>query len=61
MHIVKREFQVINLVKDSSSDRVVQIFNYYEFLLGSRELFEKIFGIILADRGKEFNKFLELE
>lgn len=61
MHIVMCEFQFINLVKDSSSGRVVQIFNYYEFLLGSRDLFEKIFGIILADRGREFNKFLELE
>ena len=61
MHRVQFQFQLFCLVKDGTAEFVVEIFDYFEVLLGSREAFEKIFGIILTDRGDEFNFFERLE
>ena len=61
LHKVNIKFQLLCLVPNGKAESVVWLFNYIEITLGSRELFEKIFGIILADRGKEFNFFLQLE
>ncbi|MDO5329662.1 MAG: helix-turn-helix domain-containing protein [Coriobacteriia bacterium] len=57
LHSPKCKFQFINLLGSGQATGVVKLFDYYEELLGSRELFEKIFGTILADRGKEFDYF----
>lgn len=54
MHNPKLEFQLMHLVHSDTSDAVVELFNYLEKLLSSREEFNRVFPIFLLDRGKEF-------
>ena len=61
IHQPKLEFQLLQLVKSSSSFEVVNILDYYEKLLGSRKKFNKIFPGFLVDRGREFDFWKELE
>ena len=61
MHNPLREFQFYNLIRDGRAERIIKIFDMYEEYLGSMELFKKIFGLILADRGDEFDMYNMLE
>lgn len=61
MHNPLREFQFYNLIIDGRAERIIKIFDMYEEYLGSMELFKKIFGLILADRGDEFDMYNMLE
>lgn len=61
LHNPKRKFQFMFLVKNGTPYEIVKLFDYLEKLLGSRSMFKKIFGVILADRGREFNLFKQME
>lgn len=61
MHNPKSKFQFISLLANGGPTQVVKLFDYYEKLLGSPEKFEKVFGILLADRGHEFDYIAEME
>ena len=53
------QFHILLLAHDSK--HVNEAFNSLEKYLGSREEFERILGIIILDRGPEFDGFRELE
>ena len=55
IHSVAHKFQFYNLLSENTAKNIVAILDMYELYLGSTEEFEKIFGILLADRGSEFD------
>lgn len=59
--LVARSFQFYLKKKHRAPDGVVGIFDMLERYLDSREAFKRIFGIIPADRGSEFNDFEGME
>ena len=61
LHIVSRCFQFYLYKKHACSDGVVAWLDAIERSLGSRELFESIFGILLVDRGIEFDNWEGME
>ncbi len=61
LYMVALSFQFFLLQKDGSKERVVASLDALEIYLGSPEAFERIFGIILADRGSEFDDFDGME
>ena len=61
IHSVAHKFQFYNLVPDKKPANIVKILDMFEIYLGSAEVFEKIFGILLADRGSEFDYIEEIE
>lgn len=61
MHIVARAFQLYLRKHHAYSFDVVAWFDCLERLLGSREAFEHIFGIMLLDRGCEFDDWEGME
>ena len=60
IHSVAHKFQFYNLLPKNTADKIVAVLDMYEVYLGSAEEFEKIFGILLADRGREFD-FIEIQ
>lgn len=61
MHLVAYVFQFYILKEHASSKATVAAFDHIERVLGSPEAFEAIFGIILADRGSEFDDWQGME
>lgn len=61
MHIVARKFQFYIKKRHAISADTVAILDYIECKLGSREAFEAIFGILLCDRGPEFDDWEGME
>lgn len=59
--LVAHSFQFYFKKEHGTPDGVVGIFDMLERYLDSREAFLRIFGIILADRGSEFNNFKGME
>lgn len=59
--LVARSFQFYFKKKHGTPDGVVGIFDMLERYLDSREAFKRIFEVILADRGSEFNNFEGME
>lgn len=61
IHSVAHKFQFYNLLPENTAKNIVAILDMYELYLGSTEEFEKIFGILLADRGSEFDFIEDIE
>lgn len=61
LHFVTLRFQIYVLLSKKSSDCVVAALDYLEQLCGGKEVFKKIFGVILTDRGCEFDDYLGIE
>ena len=61
LHLVRHSFQFYILQPDGSPRCTVAAFDAIETYLGSPEAFEAIFGIILADRGSEFDDWAGME
>ena len=61
IHSVTHKFQFYNLLPKNTADKIVAVLDMYEVYLGSTEEFEKIFGILLADRGSEFDFIEDIE
>ncbi|MBQ9021028.1 MAG: hypothetical protein IJ113_03290, partial [Eggerthellaceae bacterium] len=55
LHLVRHSFQFYILQPDGSPRCTVAALDAIETYLGSPEAFEATFGIILADRGSEFD------
>ena len=60
LHLVAASFQFY-LLHDGTSASTVAAFDALETYLGSVEAFRAVFGIVLADRGSEFNDFAGME
>ncbi len=61
IHSVAHKFQFYNLLSENTAKNVVAVLDMYEIYLGNTEELEKIFGILLADRGSEFDFVAEIE
>lgn len=61
LHVVARAFQIYLLKKHASPKATVIWFDVVEQACGSRALFEAIFGILLLDRGVEFDDWEGME
>lgn len=61
LHIVSRAFQIYLLKEHSSPKATVDALDAMERLLESREAFEAVFGIMLFDRGTEFDDWEGME
>ena len=61
LHLVSAAFQFYFLKKHGISSEVVRLFDCIEQTLGSPEAFEALFGILLVDRGTEFDDWEGME
>jgi hypothetical protein len=61
LHIVAAAFQAYLLKEHASAQAVVTWLDVIERARGSREAFEAVFGILLADRGVEFDDWAGME
>lgn len=61
LYMLSFSFQFYLLQTDGSAERVVAAFDALEIYLKKPEIFEQIFGIILADRGHEFDDWEGME
>ena len=61
LHLVRHSFQLYLLQADGSAARTVAALDAIETCLGSPGAFEAVFGIILADRGAEFDDWAGME
>ena len=61
LHLVRHSFQLYLLQADGSAARTVAALDAIETYLGSPGAFEATFGIILADRGAEFDDWAGME
>lgn len=61
LHIVSRVFQIYLLKKHASPQATVASLDALEQACGFREAFEAIFGILLVDRGVEFDDWEAME
>ncbi len=61
LHIVSTKFQFHLLKEHGSAQATVAWFDALEKYLGSRSAFENIFGILLLDRGVEFDNWKDME
>lgn len=61
MHIVARAFQLYLPKKHADAKATISCLDALERLLGSPEAFEAIFGILLVDRGVEFDDWEGME
>ncbi|MBQ3328787.1 MAG: IS30 family transposase [Eggerthellaceae bacterium] len=61
LHLVRHSFQLYLLQAGLAAELTVAAFDAIETYLGSPEAFEAIFGIILADRGVEFDDWAGME
>lgn len=61
MHIVARSFQIYLRKPHASAKDTVACLDHMERLMGSAGAFEAVFGILLADRGVEFDDWEGLE
>lgn len=60
LHFISLRFQIYILLKKKDSEHVVAALDWIEFLCG-KEAFKKIFGLLLADRGSEFDDIAGIE
>ena len=60
LHFVTLRFQIYILLAKKDSAHVVAALDWLEELCGKR-MFRKLFGLILADRGSEFDDFAGIE
>lgn len=61
MHIVSRAFQIYLYKEHADSDATVAHLDAIERLLGSPEAFSDVFGVLLCDRGVEFDDWENME
>lgn len=61
LHLVRHSFQLYLLQQDGRPARTAEALDAIETYLGSPEAFEAAFGIILADRGSEFDDWAGME
>lgn len=61
LHIVARKFQIFLYKEHASAEAVVTWLDVIERALGSPEAFEAAFGILLVDRGVEFDDWAGME
>ena len=61
MHVVARAFQVYLLKRHADAASVVGWLDAIERAFGSREGFEAVFGVLLCDRGVEFDDWEGME
>jgi IS30 family transposase len=61
LHMVRHSFQLYLLQADGSAARTVAALDAVETYLGSPGAFEAAFGVILADRGAEFDDWAGME
>lgn len=61
LHFVSLRFQIYILLAKKSSDCVVAALDYLEELCGGKDIFKSVFGLILTDRGYEFDDYLGIE
>ena len=61
LHLVRHSFQLYILQPGLAPGLTVAAFDAVETYLGSPEAFESIFGVILADRGVEFDDWAGME
>lgn len=61
LHLVRCSFQLYLLQQDGRAARTVAAFDAIETYLGSPEAFEAAFGVVLADRGSEFDDWAGME
>lgn len=61
MHIVSRKFQIYLYKETKNSSATVKWLDALECSLGSPDAFESIFGILLCDRGIEFDDWQQME
>lgn len=61
LHFPRMVFQLYALLPDGGSDKVVSALDAIEAYIGSREAFEAVMGVILVDRGTEFDDYEGME
>lgn len=61
LHLLRHSFQLYLLQASLAAEHTVAAFDAIETYLGSPEAFEAILGIILADRGSEFDDWEGME
>lgn len=61
LHLVRHAFQLYLLQADGAAARTVAALDALETYLGSPGAFEAAFGIVLADRGSEFDDWAGME
>ena len=61
LHMVACKFQFYLLKAHASSEAVVGAFDVIEGILGSPEAFSELFGVLLLDRGVEFDDWRGME
>ena len=61
LHLVRHAFQLYLLQADGTAARTVAALDALETYLGSPGAFEAVFGVILADRGAEFDDWAGME
>lgn len=61
LHMVAYKFQFYLLKAHASSEAVVEVFDVIESFLGSPEAFLELFGVLLVDRGVEFDDWWGME
>jgi IS30 family transposase len=61
LHVVARAFQIYLLKEHAKAPATVACLDAIERMLDSREAFEAIFGIMLVDRGVEFDDWAGME
>lgn len=61
LHFVALRFQIYILLAKKDGEHVVAALDWIERLCGGKEAFEKLLGLILADRGSEFDDIAGIE
>lgn len=61
LHFVTLRFQIYILLERKDSAHVVAALDWLEGLCGGKEAFKRLFGLILADRGSEFDDIAGIE
>jgi IS30 family transposase len=61
LHFVTLRFQIYILLEKKDSGHVVAALDWLEGLCGGKGAFKKLFGLILADRGAEFDDIAGIE
>jgi hypothetical protein len=61
LHFATLRFQIYVLLGKKDSEHVVAALDWLEGLCGGKEAFKKLFGLILADRGSEFDDIAGIE
>jgi IS30 family transposase len=61
LHILARKFQIFIKKTHADASATVSVLDEIEIALGSPEAFEALFGILLVDRGEEFDDYKGME